>query len=47
MLRNERYFGNSYRSFTLRVELDESACESRGRQLRHRGSGAVSIVGAH
>ena len=26
MLRNERYFGNVYRSFTLPVELDESAC---------------------
>ena len=26
-LRNERYFGNIYRSFTLPVELDESACE--------------------
>jgi HSP20 family protein len=26
MLRNERYFGNIYRSFTLPVELDESAC---------------------
>lgn len=25
MLRNERYFGNIYRSFTLPVELDESA----------------------
>jgi HSP20 family protein len=29
MLRNERYFGNIYRSFTLPVELDESACEAR------------------
>jgi len=28
MLRNERYFGNIYRSFTLPVELDESACEA-------------------
>jgi HSP20 family protein len=28
MLRNERYFGNVYRSFTLPVELDESACEA-------------------
>jgi HSP20 family protein len=27
-LRNERYFGNVYRSFTLPVELDESACEA-------------------
>ena len=26
MLRNERYFGNVFRSFTLPVELDESAC---------------------
>ena len=26
-LRNERYFVNIYRSFTLPVELDESACE--------------------
>jgi HSP20 family protein len=26
MLRNERYFGNIYRGFTLPVELDESAC---------------------
>jgi HSP20 family protein len=25
MLRNERYFGNIYRSFTLPAELDESA----------------------
>jgi HSP20 family protein len=25
MLRNERYFGNVYRSFTLPAELDESA----------------------
>ena len=29
MLRNERYFGNVYRSFTLPVELDESACEAK------------------
>jgi HSP20 family protein len=29
MLRNERYFGNIYRSFTLPVELDESACEAK------------------
>ena len=28
MLRNERYFGNIYRSFTLPVELEESACEA-------------------
>ena len=28
MLRNERYFGNIYRSFKLPVELDESACEA-------------------
>ena len=28
MLRNERYFGNIYRSFTVPVELDESACEA-------------------
>ena len=28
MLRNERYFGNIYRSFTLPVELDQSACEA-------------------
>ena len=28
MLRNERYFGNIYRSFTLPSELDESACEA-------------------
>ncbi len=28
-LRSERYFGNVYRSFTLPVELDESACEAR------------------
>ncbi len=28
MLRNERYFGNIYRSFTLPVELDESASEA-------------------
>ena len=30
MLRNERYFGNVYRSFTLPAELDESACPKRG-----------------
>jgi HSP20 family protein len=29
MLRSERYFGNIYRSFTLPVELDESACEAK------------------
>jgi HSP20 family protein len=29
MLRNERYFGNIYRSFTLPVDLDESACEAK------------------
>jgi HSP20 family protein len=29
MLRNERYFGNIYRSFALPVELDESACEAK------------------
>jgi HSP20 family protein len=29
MLRNERYFGNVYRSFTLPVELDEPACEAK------------------
>ena len=29
MLRNERYFGNIYRSFTLPVELDESSCEAK------------------
>ena len=29
MLRNERYFGNVYRSFTLPVELDEMACEAK------------------
>jgi HSP20 family protein len=29
MLRNERYFGNLYRSFTLPVEMDESACEAK------------------
>jgi HSP20 family protein len=29
MLRNERYFGNIYRSFTLPAELDESACEAK------------------
>jgi HSP20 family protein len=28
VLRNERYFGNIYRSFTLPAELDESACEA-------------------
>ena len=28
VLRNERYFGNIYRSFTLPVELEESACEA-------------------
>ena len=28
MLRNERYFGNIYRGFTLPAELDESACEA-------------------
>jgi HSP20 family protein len=28
MLRNERYFGNVYRSFTLPAELDESASEA-------------------
>jgi len=28
LLRNERYFGNIYRSFTLPAELDESACEA-------------------
>ena len=28
-LRSERYFGNIYRSFTLPVELDESACEAK------------------
>ena len=28
LLRNERYFGSIYRSFTLPVELDESACEA-------------------
>ncbi len=26
VLRNERYFGNIYRSFTLPAELDQSAC---------------------
>jgi len=25
----KRYFGNIYRSFTLPVELDESACEAK------------------
>jgi HSP20 family protein len=29
LLRNERYFGNVYRSFSLPVELDESACEAK------------------
>ena len=29
LLRNERYFGNIYRSFTLPVEMDESACEAK------------------
>jgi HSP20 family protein len=29
MLRNERYFGNVYRSFTLPAELDEAACEAK------------------
>ena len=29
VLRKERYFGNIYRSFTLPVELDESACEAK------------------
>jgi HSP20 family protein len=29
VLRNERYFGNIYRSFTLPVELDEPACEAK------------------
>ena len=28
VLRNERYFGNIYRSFTLPAELDQSACEA-------------------
>jgi HSP20 family protein len=28
VLRNERYFGNIYRSFMLPVELDEAACEA-------------------
>ena len=32
MLRNERYFGNIYRSFTLPAELDESASVSQVRQ---------------
>ena len=27
-LRNERYFGNIYRAFTLPAELDESACDA-------------------
>ena len=27
-LRNERYFGNIYRGFTLPAELDESACDA-------------------
>jgi HSP20 family protein len=29
LLRNERYFGNIYRSFTLPTELDEAACEAK------------------
>jgi HSP20 family protein len=29
LLRNERYFGNIYRSFTLPAELDEMACEAK------------------
>jgi HSP20 family protein len=29
LLRNERYFGNIYRSFTLPAELDETACEAK------------------
>jgi HSP20 family protein len=29
VLRNERYFGNIYRSFTLPAELDQSACEAK------------------
>ena len=29
LLRSERYFGNIYRSFSLPVELDESACEAK------------------
>ena len=29
VLRKERYFGNIYRSFTLPVDLDESACEAK------------------
>jgi len=29
LLRNERYFGNIYRNFTLPAELDESACEAK------------------
>jgi HSP20 family protein len=28
VLRNERYFGNIYRSFTVPAELDQSACEA-------------------
>ncbi len=28
VLRNERYFGNIYRSFTLPAELDQSACKA-------------------
>ena len=28
MLRNERYFGNIYRGFTLPAELDEAACDA-------------------
>ena len=29
LFRNERFFGNLYRSFTLPAELDESACEAQ------------------
>jgi HSP20 family protein len=29
LLRNERYFGNIYRSFSLPAELNESACEAK------------------
>jgi HSP20 family protein len=29
VLRNERYFGNVYRSFTLPAELDEPRCEAK------------------
>jgi HSP20 family protein len=29
LFRNERFFGNLYRSFTLPAELDESACEAK------------------